>query len=410
VADKYDIRRHIRFGHKVISASFDSNTALWTIEAASGGKQQKITARWLHVCTGYYSYSEAYLPDWKGRDSFAGPLFHAQFWPEDLDYEGKRVVVIGSGATAVTIVPEMAKAGAAHVTMLQRSPTYMVSRPAVDKVANGLRKLLGPKASYGVVRWRNVLMQQAFFQLARRRPAFMKKLITKGVMKELPPDYEIETHFNPAYNPWDQRICLVPDADLFAAIRSGQADVVTDHIEEIVPEGIRLRSGRLLEADVIVAATGLKLELVSGIRLFLDGAEKQLSGAMTYKGMMFAGVPNLSYSFGYTNASWTLKADLTSFYLCRLLNHLTAKKQSIAVAEPDAEVKPIDFLDFTSSYVQRAKSILPVQGDRAPWKLHQNYARDLASLKYGKLEDGVIRFSGKLGRTPPSPTLVDATS
>jgi cation diffusion facilitator CzcD-associated flavoprotein CzcO len=362
------------------------------------------------MSTGYYSYTEAYLPEWKGRDSFAGRLFHAQFWPEDFDYKGKRVVVIGSGATAVTIVPEMVKEGAAHVTMLQRSPTYMVSRPAVDKVANGLRKLLGDKASYGVVRWRNVLLQQAFFQLARRRPEFMKKLIAKGLMKELPPDYEIETHFNPAYNPWDQRICLVPDADLFAAIRTGRAEVVTDHIEEIVPQGIRLRSGRILAADVIVAATGLKLELVSGIRLFLDGVEKQLSGTMTYKGMMFAGVPNLSYSFGYTNASWTLKADLSSFYLCRLLNHLRDEGRTIAVPEPQADVKPVDFLDFSSGYVQRAKAILPVQGDKAPWKLHQNYALDLATLKYGKIDDGVMRFAGTHQRVPPARTLVDAAS
>ena len=407
VADKYDLRRHIRFNHKVVSASFDSEAALWTVEVESGGASQQMTCRWLHLCTGYYSYSEAYLPDWPGRERFGGSLFHAQFWPEDLDYKGKRVVVIGSGATAVTIVPEMAKNGAAHVTMLQRSPTYMVSRPAVDKVANGLRKLLGDKLSYGVVRTRNVLMQQAFFQLARRRPDFMKKLIAKGVMKELPPDYEVETHFNPAYNPWDQRVCLVPDADLFAGIRSGKVEVVTDHIEEIVNKGIRLKSGRLLEADIIVAATGLKLQLMSDIRLFLDGVEKKLSGVMTYKGMMFAGVPNLSYSFGYTNASWTLKADLTSFYLCRLLNHLADTGRTLALPEPQADVKPVDFLDFSSGYVQRAKSILPVQGDRAPWKLHQNYARDLAALKYGKLEDGVMRFAGQVRRAPPAPTLVE---
>lgn len=407
VADKYDIRRHIRFGHKVVSASFDSEAALWTVEVESGGTVKRMTARWLHMCTGYYSYSEAYLPDWPGRDRFTGPFFHAQFWPEDLDYKGKRVVVIGSGATAVTIVPEMAKGGAAHVTMLQRSPTYMVSRPAVDKVANRLRRLLGDKASYGLVRWRNVLMQQAFFQLARRRPAFMKKLIAKGVMKELPPDYEVNTHFNPAYNPWDQRICLVPDADLFAEIRSGRVEVVTDHVEEIVASGIRLRSGRFLEADIIVAATGLKLQLMSDIRLFLDGVETKLNGAMTYKGMMFAGVPNLSYSFGYTNASWTLKADLTSFYLCRLLNHLKETGSTRAVPVRQADVRPLDFLDFSSGYVQRARSILPVQGDRAPWKLHQNYARDLAALKYGKLEDGVMRFDGPARRAPPAPTLVE---
>jgi cation diffusion facilitator CzcD-associated flavoprotein CzcO len=281
----------------------------------------------------------------------------------------------------------------------------MVSRPSVDKVANGLRRLLGDKLSYGVVRTRNVLMQQAFFQLARRRPELMKKLIRKGLLKELPADYEVETHFNPAYNPWDQRLCLVPDADLFEGIRKGQVEVVTDHVDRFVPGGIKLRSGRLLEADIIVAATGLKLQLMSDARIAVDGAERLLNGAMTYKGMMFGGVPNLSYSFGYTNASWTLKADLSSFYLCRLLNRLRDGRQAIAMPVPDPAVKPVDFLDFSSGYVQRSKAILPVQGDRAPWKLNQNYALDLAALKYGKLDDGVMRFAGEVERRPPSATL-----
>ncbi len=410
VADKYDIRRHIRLSCKVVSASFDSETALWTVEVQACDERRRMTARWLHMCTGYYDYSEAYLPDFPGKDRFTGFFFHAQFFPPELDYRKKRVVVIGSGATAVTIVPELAKGGAAHVTMLQRSPTYMVSRPSMDKVANRLRRLLGNKASYGLIRARNVLMQQAFFQLARRRPQLVKKLITKGLLKELPPDYEVETHFNPAYNPWDQRLCLVPDADLFAAIRTGQAEVVTDHVEEITETGIRLRSGRLLEADIIVAATGLKLQLMSDIRLFLDGKEQRLSGAMTYKGLMFGGLPNLSFSFGYTNASWTLKADLTSCYLCRLLNHLRRQGRTMAMPVPEADVKAVDLLDFSSGYVQRARHILPVQGDRAPWKLHQNYVRDLAALKHGKLEDGVMRFSGRVERTPPTRTLVGATS
>jgi cation diffusion facilitator CzcD-associated flavoprotein CzcO len=390
----------------VVSASFDSEAALWTVTVETGGERQAMTARWLHMGTGYYDYSQAHLPAFEGRESFEGPFFHAQFWPEELDCRGKRVVVIGSGATAVTIVPELAKAGADHVTMLQRSPTYMVSRPAVDKVANRLRRLLGAKASYGLVRARNVLMQQAFFQLARRRPAFTRKLIAKGLMKELPPDYEVETHFNPAYNPWDQRLCLVPDADLFAEIRKGRVEVVTDHIAQITSTGIQLRSGRHLDADIIVAATGLKLQLMSDIQLSLDGTQKKLAGVMTYKGMMFAGVPNLSYSFGYTNASWTLKADLSSFYLCRLLNHLKTTGNRIAVAQAEADVEAADFLDFSSGYVQRAKSILPVQGDRGPWKLHQNYVRDLAALRFGRIEDGAMRLSGKPERLPPPRTLV----
>nr|WP_300975555.1 NAD(P)/FAD-dependent oxidoreductase [Sphingomonas sp. LHG3406-1] len=408
VADKYGIRPKIRFDSRVKAAAFDSRTGRWTVTATTPQGEVRLSCRWLHFGTGYYDYEQAYLPDFAGRENFAGRFFHAQFWPEGLDMKGKNFVVIGSGATAVTIVPELAKAGAAHVTMLQRSPTYMVSRPAVDKVANLLRGLLGPKLSYSLVRARNVLMQQAFFQLARRRPELMKKLIRKGLMKELPPDYEIETHFNPAYNPWDQRLCLVPDADLFAGIRAGKVEVVTDHVDRFVPEGIRLKSGRLLEADVIVAATGLKLKLLDDVAIFIDGAEQRLQGTMTYKGMMFGGVPNLSYSFGYTNASWTLKADLTSYYLCRLLNHLEKCRRTIAVPEVQPDVRPVEFIDFNSGYVQRARDILPKQGDRAPWKLHQNYALDLAALRYGKVEDGVMRFSGSPQRTPPAPSLTGA--
>ena len=394
VADKYDLRRHVRFGHQVVRAQFDSAAARWTVTARAGEAEVTMTADWLHLCAGYYRYDEAHLPDFAGLAAYQGRFFHAQFWPEDLDYAGKAAVVIGSGATAVTIVPEMVKAGAAHVTMLQRSPTYMVSRPAIDKFANGLRKVFGAKLGYSLVRARNVLMQQGFFQLARRRPEFMKKLIRKGLTKELPADYAIDTHFKPSYNPWDQRICLVPDADLFAGIRDGNVEVVTDEIDTFTPTGVRLRSGRELLADIVVAATGLKLQMGGGIAITIDGTAQSLGGRMTYKGMMFEGVPNLSYSFGYTNASWTLKADLTSYYLTRLLNHLRATGGSLACPAADPGVKAVDFLDFSSGYVQRAKGILPVQGDRAPWKLHQNYVRDLATLRYGKLEDGAMIFSG----------------
>ena len=403
VADKYDIRRHIRFNHHVRSASFDSERGLWTVEVqrTDSGEATRFTCDWLHMCSGYYDYREAYLPDFPGKEQYKGTFFHAQFWPEKLDFAGKRAVVIGSGATAVTIVPEMAKAGAAHVTMLQRSPTYMVSRPAVDKVANGLRRMLGDKASYGIVRWRNVLMQQAFFQLARRRPEFMKKLIRKGVMKELPPDYEVETHFNPAYNPWDQRVCLVPDADLFACIREGTVEVVTDTIDTFRKDGIKLKSGRELKADIIVAATGLKLQLLSDVEFTVDGERRAMNESMTYKGMMFSDVPNLSYSFGYTNASWTLKADLTSGYLCRLLNHMREQNVQVAVPRREADVKEVPFLDFSSGYVQRALKILPKQGDRSPWKLYQNYALDMAALKLGKVDDGVMQFSRTVAAAPP---------
>ena len=395
VADKYDIRRHIRFNHQVVSADFDRRTGRWTVEAkrTDTGEAVTLTANWVHMCSGYYNYREAYLPDFAGKETYKGRFFHAQFWPEDLDFAAKRAVVIGSGATAVTIVPEMAKGGASHVTMLQRSPTYMVSRPAVDKVANGLRRMLGDKASYSVVRWRNVLLQQAFFQLARRRPDTMKRMIRKGLLKELPPDYEVDTHFNPAYNPWDQRLCLVPDADLFAGIREGKVEVVTDTIETFTEDGVRLKSGREIAADIVVAATGLKLQLLSDIAFSLDGVRQQLNEKMTYKGMMFGDVPNLSYSFGYTNASWTLKADLIATYLTRILNHMRQAGVHIATPHSQPDVAEIPFLDFTSGYVQRALPILPKQGDRAPWKLHQNYALDRLSLKLGKVEDGVMHFA-----------------
>ncbi|UUR09013.1 flavin-containing monooxygenase [Sphingomonas glaciei] len=405
VADKYGIRRKIRFGHRLVAADFDSTAARWTVTLETPGGERRMTCRWLHMGTGYYDYDQAHLPDFAGADNFAGEYFHAQFWPQDLELAGRKVVVIGSGATAVTIVPELANRGAAHVTMLQRSPTYMVSHPSVDKAANRLRRLLGDRLAHGIIRTRNVLLQQAFYQLARKRPAFTRRLLRKGLLRELPADYEVDTHFNPSYNPWDQRLCLVPDSDLFEGISGGKVSVVTDHVDRFVAEGIRLKSGRLLEADVIVAATGLKVRLLADARFSIDGVQRKLGGAMTYKGMMFGGVPNLSYSFGYTNASWTLKADLSSYYLCRLLNRLAAKRQTIAVPEPDPQVQAVNFLDFTSGYLQRATAVLPVQGDRGPWKLYQNYALDLAALKYGRVYDGVMLFSGQAERLPPSPTL-----
>ena len=393
VADRYGIRRKIRFNHHVIRATFDSIAAKWTVEArrSDTGEVVRLTAGWLHMCSGYYNYAEAFLPDFPGADRYRGRFFHAQFWPKDLDYRGKRVVVIGSGATAVTIVPELAK-DASSVVMLQRSPTYMISRPGVDGFANHLRKLLGSKLSYGIVRWRNVLLQLGYFQFARKKPDAFKSLVRKALLKQLPRDYPVDLHFKPSYNPWDQRLCLVPDADLFAAIRHGKVEVVTDRIDSFTEDGLKLHSGREIEADIVVAATGLKLQLLSDIVFEIDGRRQDLSGRMTYKGMMFGDVPNLSYSFGYTNASWTLKADLTSAYLARLLNHMERIGSRIAVPRSEEDVKEVPFLDFTSGYVQRARDILPRQGDRAPWKLHQNYARDMLALKFGRVEDGVMEF------------------
>ncbi len=386
------IDRHIRFRHQVKSAAWSSADARWTVEAerTDTGERVRFTCNWLHMCSGYYDYAQGYDPDFPGREGFRGRIVHPQFWPEDLEHSGKRVVVIGSGATAVTIVPEMAK-DAAHVVMLQRSPTYMVSRPSEDAIANWLRRRLPAKLAYDIVRWKNVLMQLFFFQLARKRPAKMKEKLIDETRKLLPEGYDVETHFTPRYNPWDQRLCLVPDEDMFAAIREGRAAIVTGEIETFTENGIRLKNGEEIEADIVVTATGLKLQLLSAVEFSIDGERRNLSQCLIYKGMMFSDVPNLSFTFGYTNASWTLKADLVAGYLCRLLNHMDRK--GCQVAEPRGEdVEEVPFVDFSSGYIQRAKDILPKQGSRKPWRLNQNYALDMAALRLGKVEDGVIHF------------------
>ena len=392
-AKEANIERHIRFQHHVKRAFWSSEHARWSVEAerVDTGEMVTLTCRWIHMCSGYYNYAEGHSPEFPGREAFAGDFVHPQFWPEKLDYAGKQVVVIGSGATAVTLVPEMAKT-AARVTMLQRSPTFVVSRPAEDAVANWLRRKLPAKIAYGVVRWRNVLLQLFFFQLSRRRPAYMKQKMIEGVSAELGPDYDVGKHFTPSYNPWDQRVCLVPDSDLFGAIKSGRAAVVTDTIDTLTANGIRLSSGEELPADVIVAATGLKIQLMSDVEFRVDGTLHRLNEALTYKGMMFSDVPNLSYSFGYTNASWTLKADLTSAFVCRLLNHMKARRRAIAVAHRTPGVAEAPFLDFSSGYIQRAADVLPKQGTSKPWMLRQNYALDMAALRFGRLEDGVMQF------------------
>ena len=392
-ATENGIDRHIRYGHMVKRASWSTADAAWTVEAESGGKTVRFTCSFLFLCGGYYSYEGGYTPEFPGADDFKGRLVHPQKWPKDLDYSGKRVVVIGSGATAVTLVPEMAKT-AAHVTMLQRSPTYVVSRPAEDKMANNLRKWLPGKLAYDIVRWRNVLFGMYFFKMARQQPEKVKAQIISMVRAQLGPDYDVETHFTPSYNPWDQRLCLVPDAEMFAQIRAGRASVVTDHIERFTETGILLKSGKTLEADVVVSATGLNLQVWNGIEVVVDGRTVEAATTLSYKGMMYECVPNMASAFGYTNASWTLKCDLTCEYVCRVLNHL--KKTGLRQATPindDASVGFEPWLDVSSGYVQRALARFPKQGTKAPWKLHQNYALDLMSLRYAKLEDGVLRFA-----------------
>ncbi|MEJ1968216.1 MAG: NAD(P)/FAD-dependent oxidoreductase [Rhizomicrobium sp.] len=388
------IDKHIRFNTKVTRADWSSAAARWTVEAEAGAGKTPVrfTCNFLFMCSGYYDYAGGHDPEFPGKAGFAGTIVHPQFWPETLDYAGKKVVVIGSGATAVTLVPEMAKT-AGHVTMLQRSPTYVVSRPAEDATANWLRAKLPAKLAYSLTRWRNVLFGMLFFRIARKNPEKTKQNLIGMVTKELGPDYDVATHFTPRYNPWDQRLCLVPDSDLFRAIKSGAAAVVTDQIETFTPTGIALKSGKALDADIVVTATGLKLQLLSGLKVTVDGAARDLSKAMSYKGMMYSDVPNLASAFGYTNASWTLKCDLTCEYVCRLINYMDRRGTPIAMPKADPAVAELPWLDFSSGYVQRALDVLPKQGATKPWRLYQNYALDMITLRFGKVDDGTMRFS-----------------
>jgi cation diffusion facilitator CzcD-associated flavoprotein CzcO len=393
-AREYGIDRHIRFRHHVKRASWSSEEARWTVEAERGPDKELVryTCDFLLMCSGYYDYAEGHRPEFPGEARFQGTLVHPQSWPKDLDYTNKRVVVIGSGATAVTLVPEMSKT-AAHVTMLQRSPTYVVSRPAEDVIANGLRRVLPTKLAYALTRWKNVLLSMLFYKLARRSPERIKQFLVSQVREHLGPDYDVATHFTPSYNPWDQRVCMVPDGDLFHAVKQGRASVVTDHIETFTEKGLRLRSGQELEADIIVTATGLKLQLLSGVEFSIDGERRELSKTLCYKAMMFSDVPNLAYSFGYTNASWTLKSDLTCEYVCRLLNHMERHGTTTCTPRRDPTVEERPFLDFSSGYVQRALELMPKQGSKRPWRLYQNYVLDLLTLRFGKVDDGTMEFS-----------------
>jgi len=392
-AREHGIDKHIRFHHRVTGASWSSKDARWIISAEHDGKPVTFTCSFVMMCSGYYRYEHGYTPDFPGRDRYKGDFVHPQLWPENLDYKDKQVVVIGSGATAVTIVPEMART-AAHVTMLQRSPTYVVSRPSQDKIANRLRKILPRKTAYGLTRWKNVGLQMLFFNRARTAPDKVRAMITNLAQKELGPDYPVSTHFNPKYNPWDQRMCLIPDSDLFKELISGRASVVTDTIDTFTETGIRLSSGQELKADIVVSATGLDLQFLGGAEVKVDGETIDLSKRLTYKGMMYDGIPNLVSIFGYTNASWTLKCDLTCEFACRLMKRMD-KTRTHAVTpknlSPDIQTTP--WLDFSSGYVQRTIDRFPKQGNRKPWKLNQNYAADLVMLRYGKLEDPELVFS-----------------
>ena len=395
-ASEDGIEQRIRLNHRVTRASWSSDDARWTVdvERTDSGETERMTASFLFCCTGYYRYDEGYTPELPGLDGFGGQVVHPQHWPEDLDYTGKRVVVIGSGATAVTLVPAMA-GRAGHVTMLQRSPSYIVSLPARDPLADALRRALPAKVAYGIVRWKNVLVTTAFFQFCRRAPRAARAFIRRRMAGELPRDFDVERHFTPTYDPWDQRLCLVPDGDLFTALRDGSASIATDRIETFTERGIRLESGAELEADIVITATGLNLLALGGMKLAVDGEDVVLNDTLGYKGMMLSGVPNFAIALGYTNASWTLKCDLTCMYVCRLLNHMdaTGARQVTPRAGQMSEDETEPFIDLKSGYVLRAIDDFPRQGKRHPWCLHQNYARDTALLRFGRVEDDALEFA-----------------
>ncbi|HET6818693.1 MAG TPA: NAD(P)/FAD-dependent oxidoreductase [Mycobacteriales bacterium] len=394
-AQEFGVDKKVRFRHKVVSASWSTEDVRWTvdIERTDTGERLQMTADFLLTCTGYYRYDEGYTPDFPGTDRFRGTIVHPQHWPEDLDYTGKRVVVIGSGATAVTLVPSMAPT-AAHVTMLQRSPSYVLSLPEQDPLAKLLRKFLSPSAAFPVIRWKNVLTATLFYQLSKRRPKLVKRLLRKGLEAALPSGYAIDTHFKPKYDPWDQRLCFVPDGDLFKVLSDGSASVETDTIDTFTESGIRLASGKELEADIIVTATGLNMLAVGGMKFVVDGRPMKLSETVGYKGMMFSGIPNLATAVGYTNASWTLKCDLTCEYVCRLLNYMDEEGyRQVVPSRPDPSEPTLPFIDLKSGYVQRSIDDFPRQGTKAPWRLYQNYIRDVMLLRHGKLADEALQFT-----------------
>ena len=394
-AREYGIDRKIRFKHRVTKASWSSAEAHWTVDAerGPGGEPARFTCDFLYLCSGYYRYDHGFECAFEGADRFRGRIVHPQHWPEDLDYTGKRVVVVGSGATAITLVPAMTDK-AAHVTMLQRSPTYVVSLPANDRIAEHLLRILPRKRAYAIARWKNVLTALFFYQLCRRWPEFGRKLIRKGTISALPPGYPVDIHFKPRYRPWDQRLCVVPDSDLFEAISQGRASVVTDRIETFTEKGIKLASGAELEAEIIVTATGLKLLPLGGAQFTVDGESIDLSKTVSYKGMMLSGVPNLALALGYVNASWTLKAALTSMYVCRLLNYMKRRGfRQCTPHRPPGMAGDRPLLDLSSGYVQRSIDKFPKQGPKKPWRLYQNYLLDLITLKYGRVDDKAMEFS-----------------
>ena len=392
-AAEYDVEQHIRYQHKVVTASWSSTQSRWSVTAERGdtGEQVTISCQFIFSCSGYYDYDQGYTPEFAGIDSFKGQVIHAQHWPEQLDYQGKRVVVIGSGATAVTLVPAMSQ-DTASLVMLQRTPTYIASVPKEQPLAETLRKWLPDSWVFRLIRWKQVLFQIYLYQLSRRNPQRLRKYLLGLVRKEMGPDYDVDTHFTPDYNPWDQRLCGVPDGDLFTAIRENRAEVVTDHIDQFNKEGIHLKSGKQLDADIVVLATGLNLKFAGGVQYSVDGKVLDFAEHFIFRGMMFSGLPNMAFTVGYTNSSWTLKADLTGQYVSRLLNKMARHSYTAVTPRLTGEVEEMPLLDFDAGYVLRSRESFPKQGNRLPWKNYQNYIRDFIGLRLGRQNDDELEF------------------
>lgn len=392
-ADEYDLNQHIRYNHKVVSAHWCSQDKLWTVTVvrSDGEEQLAIRCRFILSCTGYYDYKQGYTPEFDGIDDFQGEIVHPQFWPEQLDYKDKRVVVIGSGATAVTLIPSMAN-DTASLVMLQRSPTYIANVPAEDPWLKPLSKFMPSSWVFRSIRWKKVLLQQYIYRLSRKKPRGLRRYLLNQVREELGPDYDVDTHFTPNYNPWDQRLCAVPDGDMFAAIRESKAEVVTDHIDHFNSSGIALKSGNQLDADIVVIATGLKLKFGGDIAYRIDGEEVDPTERFVYRGMMLEGVPNLAMSVGYTNSSWTLKTDLTAKYVCGLLKKMKRGGYSYVIPTLSGEMKEVPLLDFDAGYVLRARDIMPKNGDRKPWKNNDSYTKDYASLEFNRNKYSELEF------------------
>ncbi|MDC3381837.1 NAD(P)/FAD-dependent oxidoreductase [Gammaproteobacteria bacterium] len=390
--DDYNLREKITYNQKVIAANWVSDSSIWELTVDDNGQEISMSCNFLFLCGGYYSYDKPYMPDFPGMDEFNGRVIHPQFWDESLDYSNKKVVVIGSGATAVTLVPAIAES-AKQTTMLQRSPSYVISAPAEDSWNNVLNKIFPVKFTYFAIRWKNILRTIIGFYLSRKYPERIKERLINLVREELGQDFDVEKHFTPSYKPWDQRMCLVPDGDLFSAIKDNRANVVTDTIDTFTPTGILLNSGNEIEADIIISATGIELNALNDINVSVDGVKVEANRKLSYKGMMLSGVPNLAISFGYVNSSWTLRADLTCEYVCRLIN--TMDKEGCAACSPEEDLNALvedDYIDFTSGYVQRALDRLPKQGKKSPWRNYQNYLLDIFYVRLFSIKDSTLRF------------------